>query len=77
MSQFVISKISFIFIDLEDKISRKPIGIMSNRLKERSFFHAVQFGQVGIEHNLLTANEKDSGGNGFNGNRGNRFGMNS
>jgi hypothetical protein len=45
-----------------------------NLLDKPFRFDTIEFCQVGIEHDLLPTNEKDPGGDGFDGNRRKRFG---
>ena len=46
--------------ELKHKVLREPIGISLHGKVQRFGGNAVEFGQVCIEHDLLTANQKYS-----------------
>jgi len=44
---------------LKREIGRKPLAIPGHRLIQAAHFHPVEHCQVGVEHHLFTAHEKD------------------
>ena len=45
---------------LKCKILREPVGVALYGKIQRFGWNAVEFGEVGVEHDLLTANQKYS-----------------
>jgi hypothetical protein len=55
-------------IESKCKLLREPGGVSMDLLYQAFGLDPIQFGQVGVEHDLLTTNEENSGGDGFDGN---------
>ena len=59
ISQSVISNLEFFFFKLEHEVLGKSVKVAPHGLIQSCGSHAIEFGQVAVEHDSLSADQVD------------------